>query len=270
MSETGQVVRGYQILATIGSGSHSTVYKARHQADGSLVAIKALHAKYTQDEQFQRRFELEAETIARLQHPHILPLYDYWRDFTGAFHVLKLVDGGTLRDLLDRYGALRADVVLTIAQALLAALGTAHEAGIVHRDVKPANILFDRDAHVYLGDFGIAKKQDVDLTRPGTILGSPAYLAPEQLRDSGVTPRTDIYTMGLNVFEMLAGQHPFGKRKAAEMLRCQLEKRLPALHALRPELSPDVDQVLQIATAKNPQDRFPDTRSFAEALAQVL
>jgi DNA-binding SARP family transcriptional activator/tRNA A-37 threonylcarbamoyl transferase component Bud32 len=182
-------VRGFELKEEIGSGAYGTIYRAVPSAIGRDVAVKVIRRRYANDPEFIRRFESEAQTIARLEHPYIVPLYDYWREPDGAYLVMRLLRGGSLLSALEN-GPLAPDSTVTILSQLASALTTAHRQGIVHRDIKPANILFDEANNAYLSDFGIAKDlgHDLGLTAAGAMIGTPDYISPEQLTGQEVTP----------------------------------------------------------------------------------
>ena len=264
-------VKGYGILEPIGQGAYGIVYRARQPFVDREVALKVILPEYANQPEFIRRFETEAQLVAQLEHLHIVPLYDYWRDPQGAFLVMRLMQGGNLAELL-----LEGPMELTRAAQLIdqvaSALQVAHQQGVVHRDLKPANILFDDAGNAYLSDFGIAKTitSQTDLTATGAILGTPAYVSPEQVQSQPVSPQTDIYSLGILLFEILTGQHPFPGSASGVLLVKQVNDPLPLVQPLRPELPQDVDQIIQRATAKNPAERYADTLTLAQDLRRAL
>jgi len=269
----GQTVKGYQLRECLGHGGFGAVFRAFQPGVGREVAIKVILPQLADRPDFIRRFEAEAQTIARLEHPHIVPLYDYWREPGGAYLVMRYLRGGTLQALLAR-GPLALDVAARMLEQVGAALAAAHRLEIIHRDLKPANILLDADEEFYLADFGIAKDVGdagpADLTHAGAVVGSPAYLSPEQIRAELITPRTDIYSLGLVFYEALAGVKPFKGRTPVELMQQHLSTPLPSLRERRPDLPAALDAVLQRATAKHPADRYPDVAGLvADALAAL-
>ncbi|GAB4514491.1 MAG: hypothetical protein OHK0046_16660 [Anaerolineae bacterium] len=261
---TGKIISNYQILEKIGEGSHGVVYKATNPTLNHEVVVKVLASDHVKDPEIFKRFESEADVIAHLNgHPNIIPIYDYWADENGAYLVLKYLDGGTLRDLLNQHGALSLTQATYLLDKVASALHAAHSAGIVHRDLKPANIMFDTEGLVYLGDFGIAKRPDLKLTAPGTVLGTPAYLAPEQILAEQVTFRTDIYSLGIMLYECLTGQRPFRAKMAGQVMMQHLNNPVPHVQFDEPELSTRVNAVIQKATAKAPQDRYDSVLDMA-------
>jgi serine/threonine protein kinase/WD40 repeat protein len=217
---------------------------------------------------FIRRFESEAHLIARLEHPYIVPLYDYWRDPDGAYLVMRWLRGGSLHEMLKKQGAFSVEETVTMMEQITQALHTAHRSQVIHRDIKPANILLDDDGNAYLADFGIAKDHALTqgVTEADAVVGSPDYLSPEQARSEAVTPQTDIYSLGVVLYEMLAGEHPFPKLSPIEQLFKHLNTPLPDISALDESVRDGINLVIQKATAKNPQERYKDVLEFTQAL----
>lgn len=284
-----KTARSYQLGERIGSGSFAVVYRGRQPMVDRDVAVKMIRADLADQPDFISRFESEAQLVARLEHPHIVPLYDFWREPGAAYLVMRLLRGGTLEQQL-RLGALETVSLTRLITQVGAALDAAHRAGVVHRDVRPANILTDDDGNYYLSDFGIASALEVfsehvmpvaasgGSTGETTILlsrdrlasiGSPAYASPEQLRGSAgqVGPATDLYAFAICVFEALAGRLPYNHaRTVDELVRCQLEVPLPHVRELSPEVPAAIDEVFARATAKDPAARY---RSVAEFVADA-
>jgi WD40 repeat protein/transcriptional regulator with XRE-family HTH domain len=251
--------RSYQLGEQIGNGSFGVIYRGVQLRLDRPVAIKVIHPQYADHPDFIRRFEAEARMVARLEHPHIVPLYDYWREPGVAYLVMRYVRGGSLLHLLQQ-GPPPLALTLRIVEELGAALHVAHRAGVIHRDLKPANVLLDEDAHAYLADFGIARDvahPDAALTFANTFAGSPAYAAPEQFLVEPIGPQTDIYALGIVLYEMLTGQQPFPGPRPIDYLQQHLNLALPSLAPARPDLPPALDAVVQRATAKQPTDRYP-------------
>ncbi|MEJ2304643.1 MAG: protein kinase, partial [Anaerolineales bacterium] len=263
--------RGYKLLEQIGAGSFGAVYRAHHPKVGREVAIKVILPQYANDPEFIRRFETEAQIVARLEHPHVVPLYDYWREPDSAYLVMRYLRGGSLASLLEQ-GPLDLEAVLTLVDQLAAALGAAHREGIVHRDIKPGNILLDESGNFYLSDFGIAKDISVDpqASSTGGIKGSPLYMSPEQLLGQPVTPRSDIYSLGLVLYQALTGTPPYPDDSVAALIDKQLHEPLPLVTALRPDIPEEIDQVLQVATSKQPDRRFQDAGELVKAFQSAL
>ncbi|UCF61365.1 MAG: serine/threonine protein kinase, partial [Anaerolineaceae bacterium] len=267
---SGREIRGYKLIERIGEGGFGVVYRAEQPAVEREVAIKVILPEFTDHPEFVRRFEAEARMVAKLEHPHIVPLYDYWRDEEGAFLVMRWLRGGSLRDALES-GPLDVEAVGQLLEHITDALSLAHEHGVIHRDLKPENILLDDARNAYLTDFGIAKDVAGEgLTQTGKIVGSADYLAPEQAKGQSVTPKTDIYALGVLLYEMLIGEHPFPGLTAIQTLQKHLNESLPSTQISRPELPSDIDDIIQTATAKDPDSRYTTARKFKSAFDQVL
>ncbi len=236
------------------------------------MAVKVIPARYADDVAFIRRFEAEAQTIARLEHPQIVPLYDYWREPGSAYLVMRYLRGGNLRAALD--GApWPAERVARLLDQVAAALAVAHRHGVVHRDVKPANILLDDDGNAYLTDFGVAKLLQPESGAPLSLelfAGTPEYVSPEQALNEDVTPLSDQYSLGLVVYEALSGRPPFAAGSLLELLEQHVRQPLPSLHERRPQLPPVLDGVLARALAKRPAERYPDVVAFAAAFRTAI
>lgn len=265
--DAGSTIKGYELHERIGSGGFGVVYRAYQTTVGREVAIKIILPHFANQPDFIRRFETEAQLIARLEHPHIVPLYDYWRDPEGAYLVMRWLRGGSLRDKL-KEGPLELETAAHILDQVSSALDLAHRHHVVHRDLKPANVLLDEDGNAYLSDFGIAK--DVGdpqggQTGSGMIVGSPDYLAPEQARSDPVTPQTDIYSLGVMLYEMLAGAHPFPDKTPVERMYKHLNEPLPLVATPSSDLDSAINAIIQKATAKNPAHRYASAREMAAA-----
>jgi WD40 repeat protein/transcriptional regulator with XRE-family HTH domain len=267
---SGRAIRGYQLGERIGSGGFGAVYRARQTTVGREVAVKIILPHYADHPDFIRRFEAEAQLVARLEHPHIVPLYDYWREPGVAYLIMRWLRGGSLGDWL-KNGPLPLDTVTSILAQIGAALDTAHQVGVIHRDLKPANILLDQAQNAYLADFGVAK--DVNLagqTQAGAVVGSPAYFSPEQINAEPIKPQADIYCLGIMLYELLTGQKPFAGPTPLAYIQQHLSESLPPLAEHNPALPLALDNVLAHATAKNPAERYPDVSSLVEEFRQVV
>jgi WD40 repeat protein/DNA-binding SARP family transcriptional activator len=267
----GEPLRGYRLLEQVGAGSFGSVHRAFQPQVGREVAIKTIHPRFAKNPEFIRRFEAEAQLVARLEHPHVVPLYDFWREPDGAFLVMRYLRSGSLRERLAQ-GPLAPQGAARLLDQLALALGAAHRLGVVHRDVKPANILFDEEDNAYLSDFGIAKDLGVaEVAGPG---GTPSplayYLSPEEIRGEPATPRTDIYSLGVVLHETLTGRHPFAEIPPELVLEKHLMEQLPPLKGSRPDLPAAVDEVIAHATAKDPAERYPGAGALASAFRTAL
>src|SRR5258706_9365581 len=260
----GTDIKGYELRERIGAGGFGAVYRAYQPTIGRDVAIKFILPEYSNQPDFIRRFETEAQLVARLEHPHITPLYDYWRDPDGAYLVMRWLRGGSLRDALGN-GPFELRAAAILLDQIAGASSLAHRNDVIHRDTKPGNILLDEDGNAYLTDFGIAK--DLNLasanTQQDVIVGSLDYISPEQARSEPVTARTDIYSLGVTLFEVITGHHPFDNMSPIERLYKHINDPLPEITGLDPGLQGEVNRVIQKATAKNPEFRYPDALAFA-------
>jgi serine/threonine protein kinase/WD40 repeat protein len=266
-----QRLKGYELHERIGAGGFGAVYRAYQSTVNREVAIKIILPGVAHQPDFVRRFEMEAQLVARLEHMNIVPLYDYWRDKDGAYLVMRWLRGGNLRDKLEK-GACKVEEAARILTQLTSALSTAHRNNVIHRDLKPANILLDEEGNAYLSDFGIAKDNnnvDGSMTDADVIVGSLDYISPEQARSEAVTPRTDIYSLGVVLYEMLVGEHPFPNAKSIERLYKHLNVALPLIQNLPPQIVDRVNDVIQKATAKDPAHRYADALEFANAFVEA-
>jgi WD40 repeat protein len=269
---SGRIIKGYELRKLIGQGGFGAVYLATQRLIGREVAVKIILPQYANQPDFIRRFETEAQLIARLEHPHIVPLYDYWREPSGAYLVMRYLRGGSLSDSLRDHGPWSPEKAAELLAQIASALAVAHRQNVIHRDLKPENILLDELGNGYLSDFGIAKDlggRD-ELTQKNALIGSPAYISPEQIRGETVTPQSDIYMLGLMLYELLTGAHPFAEFSAASLLYKQLTEPLPDMMTLRPELPPRLNLVIQRATTKNAADRYADALELATEFRRAL
>jgi serine/threonine protein kinase len=262
-SLVGRKLSKYEITALVGKGGMATVYKGYQSEIDRYVAIKVLPPHPGQDEQFIERFRLEARTIARLQHPHILPLYDYGTEADVLYLVMAFIDGGSLHDRIRRHGALPLGEVERLLSQVGSALDYAHRQGIIHRDIKPDNILLDREGFALLADFGIVKIVEAGgggLTVTGGLMGTPAYISPEQGQGLPIDHRSDLYSLGVVLYEMLTGKQPYTADTPMQLVFKQINAPVPDVRALRPDFSESLALVLRRALAKSPDDRY-DTAS---------
>ena len=269
----GKQIGGYILEKELGRGGAATVYLATDLKHHRSVALKLLNADAS-SALGGDRFRREIEVVARLHHPHILPLHDSGEVDGLLYYVMPLVTGETLADRIAREGCLPISDVRRILTDVAAALDYAHRCGVVHRDVKPANILVDEE-HATVADFGIAHRALDDstqqLTTVGMIIGTPTYMSPEQSTGSrDVDAPTDIYALGCVVFEMLTGSPPFRAANVAGLVAQHIQAPVPSAHELRPEVPPEIDDVLRKALAKDPADRFASARDFAAAVGAAL
>ena len=270
---TGRAIRGYALAERIGMGGMGSVYRAVQPNVEREVAVKIILPAFANHPDFIRRFEAEAQLVARLEHPHIVPLYDYWREPGVAYLVMRLLRGGNIQNML-KQGALPMETTAHFLEQICSALNAAHRIGVVHRDLKPANVLLDEDNNAYLADFGIAKNLgDPDFehqTSVDAIIGSPQYMSPEQIRSSAVRPQTDIYCLGVMMYEMLTGALPFAGPTPFDMIQQHMNTPMPPLSAHQAGLPAALDAVITRATAKNPEERYVDALSVFHDFRQAI
>jgi hypothetical protein len=272
----GARVAGYRLEGQIGRGGMAVVFRARDERLGRLVALKILAPGLAANEAFRQRFIRESRAAAAVDDPHIIPVFEAGEADGVLFIAMRYVSGGDVRTLLDGVGPLPAGRAAAIISPVASALDAAHAAGLVHRDVKPANMLVDtrpgRPDHVYLSDFGLSKDaaSPKGLTGTGTFLGTLEYIAPEQLEGKPVDGRADEYALACAAFELLTGAPPFRRDDATAMMHAQLSVPPPLLTSRRLDLPPAADQVFLRALAKAPADRYPSCREFADALRSAL
>jgi putative two-component system response regulator len=262
----GTFVGPYRIEDRIGRGGMATVYRAHHPALDRHVAIKVLPDFFAEDEAYRERFQLEAQSVARLRHPNILSAFDFGQDKGVPYLVMELVEGGTLAD---RMGSpVDLEQVVRLLRPIASALDYAHAHGVLHRDIKPSNILIRADGTPVLADFGLAKLADSvrKLTATGVVFGTPEYMAPEQAVGEPLTPASDQYALSAVAYEMLTGHVPFQGDTPGAVLISHISRAMPATRELPGEISGHVDHVLRRGMAKSPQDRYPTVGAFIAAL----
>jgi hypothetical protein len=269
-SMIGQTLGHYQLIEQIGKGGMATVYKAFQPGLNRYVAIKVLPAYFAHEPGFAERFVREAQAIAQLDHPHILPVYDFGKQDDISYIVMKYVPAGTLREKLGR--PMAPVETTSIIDQIAGALDAAHKRGILHRDVKPGNILIDDEGRTYLSDFGLAKmvESSVQLTGSGVGVGTPAYMSPEQGQGLPVDARTDVYALGVILFEMLTGHVPYEAETPMAVVIKHITDPIPMPRRINPNIPAAVEQVLLKALAKNRDDRFASAGTMAAALRQAV
>ena len=277
MIDVGQTIGNYNITAKLGEGGMGTVFLAEHPVIGSKVALKAIHPQYARDADIVSRFMNEAKSVNQIGHDHIVDITDFGNTPDGDFYfIMEYLEGRSLADAIAKDGLFAPERALNIAAQIADALNSSHEHGVVHRDLKPENIfLILRDQipdFVKVLDFGLAKLTYPEQplthnTGAGSVMGTPFYMAPEQCEGKAdLDHRTDVYALGVIMFEMLTGMVPFGGRKYAEILIKQITVQPPAARSIRPALSPALDLILFRALAKDPAMRFQTMAEFREAL----
>ena len=262
----------YELEELVGSGGMSDVFRARDNQLGRRVAIKILHERYAGDPEYLERFRTEARSVARLSHPNIVTVIDRGEDGGRQYIVFEHVDGENLKELVQRTGRLPVRRAVELTLAVAEGLAFAHQQGLVHRDVKPQNVLLNREGEVKVTDFGIARSLHVEhgVTQTGTVLGTGEYLAPEQASGKPVSPATDVYSLGIVLWELLAGEVPFlGENFVAVALR-HVNEPPPSLRERRSDVSPRLEAAVDRALAKDPARRFASMAAFAKELRACL
>lgn len=274
----GATLGNYRILEAIGQGGMARVYKAHQENLGRDVAIKVLPPWYAADRSFVERFNLEARLVARLSHPNIVTVHDANEQDGHLYIVMQLVDGGTLKQRLDQFlhtgRPMDTAEVVSIFTQLADSLAYAHEQGVIHRDIKPVNVLMDRSGRPILSDFGIAKvlasTQSNHLTRPGAGVGTPEYMSPEQCQGGPVDGRADIYALGAVLFEVQTGHTPFRGDNYPALAHSHIYEPPPRPSSINPTISPTIEHIILTALQKNPQQRFQTAHELGDALKQAL
>ena len=269
----GEVIaERYEVEELVGTGGMSSVYRARDLLLERLVALKVLHPHYGDDEEYVERFRREARSVAQLSHPHIVTVIDRGEDDGRQFIVFEYVDGENLKQLLARTGPLPARRTLELAIEVADALAFAHERGLIHRDVKPQNVLLSPDGDAKVTDFGIARSLDVEhgMTQTGTVLGTSNYLSPEQASGKPTTPSTDVYSLGVVLYELLTGDVPFPGDNFVAVAMKHLNELPPDVLEQRPDIPMRLAAAVDRALEKDPALRFPSMDQFARELRQCL
>lgn len=257
----GKTLGQYQIIEEIGRGGMATVYSARQSSINRVVAIKVLPPNLLHDPSFYDRFEREVDVIARLEHPHILPIYDFGKAEGMPYIVMRYLKGGSMRDLIRR-GLPSLESIEKPFSQTAQALDYAHQQGIIHRDLKPGNVMLDENGNAYLSDFGIARVLGSDLTG-SAIIGTPAYMSPEQANGLPLDARSDIYALGVVLFELITGREPYQAETPMALLLKHISEPMPPASRYRGDVSPAIEVVIGRATAKNPDDRYASAGDMA-------
>jgi eukaryotic-like serine/threonine-protein kinase len=259
----------YRIQRKLGAGGMADVYLAEDQELGRRVAIKILNSRHGNDDQFIERFRREAKNAAALNHPNIVSIYDRGEAEDTYYIAMEFLDGRTLKELIIGRGAAPVNVAIEYARQILSALRFAHRHGIVHRDIKPHNVLVDGEGRVKVTDFGIARAGTSQMTETGSIVGTAQYLSPEQARGGEVDPRSDLYSLGIVLYELLTGKTPFEGETPVEIAMKHLSTAPQPPSKLRPDIPPELDMVVLRALAKNPEDRYQSADEMEADLDRV-
>ena len=272
MIAKGQLINDrYEILKLIGEGGMANVYLARDTILDRRVAVKVLRGDLAGDEKFVRRFQREALSASSLSHPNIVEIYDVGEDDGNFYIVMEYIEGKTLKQLIKKRGVLSLPETMDIMLQLLDALKSAHDSYIIHRDIKPQNIMIKDSGLVKITDFGIAMAlNSAQLTQTNSVMGSVHYLPPEQASGKGSTIRSDIYSLGILMFEMLTGRVPFRGDSAVEIALKHMKEPLPSVCELNPVVPQSVENIILKAAAKNPKNRYHDVRDMADDIKTCL
>jgi eukaryotic-like serine/threonine-protein kinase len=268
----GTVLSGrYRLEAKLGSGGMSTVYLARDQTLDRQVAVKVMHREMSEQADQLERFRQEARAVAKLSHPNVVSVIDAGEDGGHPYIVFEYVEGETLKQRITRDGALEPQEAIAYAIEIARGLSMAHARNMVHRDIKPQNVLIDAEGRAKLTDFGISRQLEQDgMTATGRVLGTTDYVAPEQAMGRKVDPRSDLYSLGVVLYEMLVGQVPFQADSQVGVAMKHVNEELPDVQRRRPEVSAAVALVVERATAKDPAERYQDVGEMADDLSTAL
>jgi len=263
----GENIGPYRIVEQLGQGGMATVFKAYHASLDRYVAIKALHPAFNQEPNFEARFQREARVVAKLEHPNIVPVYDYAEHEKRPYLIMKFVEGETLKARMEK-GPLKADEISKIVDAVGSALSYAHKQGVLHRDIKPSNVLLANDGQIYLADFGLARMAQAGESTLSSdmMLGTPQYISPEQAMGmADLDARTDLYSFGVMLYEMVVGKVPFSADTPFSIIHDHIYSPLPLPRKVNPNVPEPVERVLLKALAKERDDRFEDALHLVDA-----
>ena len=269
---SGKTLGQYQIIEPIGSGGTAQIYRAYQPSVKREVVVKVLSPSFQDDPDFVKRFVQEVDVIAHLQHPQIIPIYDFGEQDGDVFIAMAYMRGGTLADRIDQsQGGLPDEETIRIFDLIAKGLDYAHAKGIIHRDLKPNNILIDEDNNPYLADFGLAKFTEGKIELTNTLMtGTAAYMAPEIAREGKSTKRADIYALGIILFEMLTGKLPYEGKTPYKILSAHVNQPIPKIRELQPNIPDAVQEVIDKAIAKEPEDRYSTAEAMAAAFRSAM
>lgn len=265
----------YEIVEELGRGGMATVYRAFQPSMERYVAVKVIHRAISSEPKMLERFQREARLIAKLEHPHLLPVYDYDGRHDPPYIVMRYLEGGTLKDVLDR-GVLPLTDTMFILRQVSAALDYAHRQGVIHRDIKPSNIMIDVDGNAFLTDFGIARsarrsESGLELTQTGFTVGTPGYMSPEQgMGQENIDHRTDIYALGAMVFHMITGRLPYDAETPMAVILKHINDPVPSIREVNPDLHVALDDAIRRAMLKQPRDRYATATEFSDAFTAAI
>ncbi len=261
----------YELVAQQGSGGMSVIYRALDRSLGRMVAVKILRPNLTKDPELLEKFQQEARTFAMMSHPNIVTIHDVGNDGATHYIVMEMVDGDDLKKLIKSRGSLTIDRALDLGIQICAALGFAHRSRLVHADVKPQNILINRDGIVKVTDFGIAQALTDSLpqTRSAVVWGSPHYFAPEQARGEKPSPASDVYSIGIVLFEMCTGRLPFVGASQRELALAHIQSDIPRAVDFNPEMPPELSNAIAKVMSKGPNDRYKHADQLGHILQQI-
>ena len=266
----GRLIDGrYQVRSRIARGGMATVYLATDLRLERRVAVKVMHGHLADDSQFKQRFIQEARSAARLAHPNVVNVFDQGQDADSAYLVMEYLPGITLRDLLQEYGSLTSQQTIDISEAVLSGLAAAHKAGIVHRDLKPENVLLADDGRIKIGDFGLARAASANTATGAALLGTIAYLSPELVTRGVADTRSDIYAVGIMMYEMLTGEQPFKGEQPMQIAYQHANDTVPVPSAKNPKVPAELDELVAWATAREPDQRPRDARAMLDQLHET-
>ena len=272
MLSKGQKINDrYEIIKSIGEGGMANVYLANDTILDRKVAIKVLRGDLENNEKFIRRFQREAKSVSDLSHPNIVEVYDVGEEEGQHYIVMEYIDGRTLKQLIQKRGALTVAEVIDIMTQITDGLSAAHEAYIIHRDIKPQNIMILDNGMIKITDFGIAMTLNAtQLTQTNSVMGSVHYLPPEQAAGQTATTKSDIYSAGILMYELLTGSVPFKGENAVEIALKQMKERIPSIRKQNPLIPQSVENIVLKATAKNPKNRYDSIKEMHEDLVHAL
>jgi serine/threonine-protein kinase len=267
----GQRIGQYEIVEEVGKGGMATVYRAFQPMMERFVAVKVIHRFVAEDTQNMQRFRQEARLISKLEHPHLLPIYEYNADYDPPYIVMRFLEGGSLKEALQDRGYLPLGEIAHLMRQVCSVLDYAHRQNVVHRDIKPANIMIDKEGNAFLTDFGIARSGDVGaMTQTGFTMGTPGYMSPEQSMGEALDLRTDIYALGVVLFEMATGFPPFFGETPMKLIMNHINQPVPNATDVQGSLPLTFDMVIHKALAKTPQERYDNAMQLYQDLERVV